>query len=130
MNLIDKTKLEYAEVDFQSANQWRVKDLRNGYVRDATDYPDTVFSSGAYLGGYIGILLFPLIWVGSFSWFINKCSGLFSIAAFLACLIPMCNIELSVWAIIAVWRNYLITAIIMYFVFKLALLIRVRFVQR
>ena len=115
---IDKTSLDKTEVSVQYANRWRIKEYRNGYAKNTVDYLDTVFSSGAYLGGYIGLIFFPLFWIGSFIWFIRKCSGLLSVTAFLMCYMVVCNIELSVWAVIAIWRNYLVTTIMMYFVFK------------
>lgn len=125
-SIINKAYLEYADVDFQYAQGWRLSDYREGYTLETVDYTDTIFSAGAFLVGYIGMILFPIFWVGAFIWFIDKCSGMLSAAAYLACFSPIINVEIGIWSIIAIWRNYILVTVIIYFAMKIVLFFTIK----
>lgn len=124
--LIDKESLDYVGLGFQKAHGWRLNEYRAGYTLYNIDYPASSFSTGAYIGGYIGMVLFPLVWVGAFIWFIHLCPGLLKVAAYLCCINEMIHIELAAWSIIAVARNYLLFTAIMYLAIRLALITSTR----
>ena len=116
---IDKARLDYSMEPFFDNNQWRSPDRREGYTRDTNDYPDSIFSCGAMVAGFIGALLFPLVWFGVFSMVLGRLNSTLLLSFYLASVPAMFNIEIAYWTIVPVLRNWLVISIILFIFIQL-----------
>lgn len=113
---IDKAGLDYSMEPFFDNNQWRSPDKREGHTLKTNDYPDSIFSNGAMVGGFVGAFLFPLVWFSVFGMILSRLNNTLLLSFYLASVPSMFNIEIAFWTIVPVLRNWFVTSI-MFFVF-------------
>ncbi len=70
------------------------------------------------MGGFVGALLFPLVWFGVFSIVLSRLHGTLLLSFYLASVPGMFNIEIAFFTIVPVLRNWFVISI-MFFVFIL-----------
>lgn len=123
---IDKAKLDYSMEPFFEKNRWRSSDYREGYTLDTIDYIDSIFSSGAMVGGFVGALLFPLAWYGVFIIILSQLKNTLFLSFYLASIPGMFIIEVAFWIIIPTLRNWIIFSIILFGLIQLIYSLRPR----
>ena len=111
---IDKAGLDYSMEPFFDNNHWRSPDRREGYTPNTNDYPDSIFSCGAMVGGFVGALLFPLVWFGVFSMVLSRLNNTLLLSFYLASVPGMFNIEIAFFTIVPVLRNWFVISIILF----------------
>ena len=112
---IDKAGLEFSMEPFFGNNQWRSSDRRNDvYTADTNDYPDSIFSCGAMVGGFVGVLLLPLVWFSFFSVVLSRLNKTLLLSFYLASVPGMFNIEIAFFRIVPILRNWFVTAIMLF----------------
>ncbi|WP_297766485.1 hypothetical protein [uncultured Muriicola sp.] len=124
---IDKAGLDYSMEPFFYNNKWRSSDRREGYTPDTNDYPDSIFSCGAMVGGYVGALLFPLVWFGVFSIVLRQLNNTLLLSFYLGSIPSMFNIEIAFWNIVPTLRNWFVASIMLFVVIQLASILRPKF---
>lgn len=112
--LIDKQNLEFSDETFLKRNGWRSSDYRIKYTLFNVDYPDTLFSTGAFIGGYVGMIAFPVLWIFLFNLIFKRLNNLCFISSYLATMPNMFRIEIASWTLVTVFRNYLILFLFFY----------------
>jgi large-conductance mechanosensitive channel len=117
--LIDKNKLDYSMEPFFEKNGWRSSDYREGYSRGNIDYVDSIFSSGAMVGGFFGAFLLPLAWYGVFILILSQLKDSLLLSFYMASIPSMFNIEIAFWTIVPTLRNWVVISIILFCLIQL-----------
>ena len=120
---IDKSRLDYSMEPFFDNNQWRSPDKREGHTLKTNDYPDSIFSCGAMVGGVVGAILLPLVWFGVFSTVLSRLNNTLLLSFYLASVPAMFNIEIAFFKIIPVLRNWFVTSIILFVFIQLTIIL-------
>ena len=115
---IEKSNLDNPEEGFLYKNGWRSSDYRMGYSLYNIDYPDTLFSTGAFVAGYFGLIFFPVVWFFLFNLFFLKINYLFFIACYISIVPLLFKIEIAPWEIVPIFRNLIITTAVFYIFLK------------
>jgi hypothetical protein len=116
---IDKQNLNYSAEKFFQKRGWRSSDYRKGYTLFNIDYPDTLFSTGALIGGYIGLIIFPFLWLYLFNFILNKLPIFLFLPSYMASIPYMLSVEIAPWSVLPVLRNFIVTIIIFYVLIKI-----------
>lgn len=111
---LNKRKLEYSDDFFLKNKNWRSSDYRVKYTIFNVDYPDSLFSTGAFIGSYAGIVFFPPLWLFIFYFIFKSLNKICLISSFLAIIPYMFKIEVATWAVIPLLRNYLVLFLTFY----------------
>lgn len=111
---IDKAELDYSMEPFFYKNKWRSSNYREGYTPNTNDYPDSIFSCGAMVGGYVGAFLSPLVWFGVFSIVLRQLNNTLLLSFYLGSIPSMFNIEIAFWSIVPALRNWFVASIILF----------------
>ena len=122
--IIDKARLEYSMEPFYRNNGWRSSDYREGYSPFNIDYNDSIFASGAMVGGFLGALLLPLAWYGVFTIIVSQFKSTLLLSLYLGAVPSMFNIEIAFWIIIPTLRNWILTSIMLFGLIQLILALR------
>ena len=112
--LVDKEKLDYSMEPFFKNNGWRSSDYRQGYTRSNVDYGDSLFSSGAMVGGFVGALLLPLAWHGVFIILLSQLKKTLLLSFYLGAVPSMFAIEIAFWTIIPTLRDWILISITLF----------------
>jgi len=120
---IDKAGLDYPMEPFFDNNHWRSPDKREGHTLKTNDYPDSIFSCGAMVGGFVGALLFPLAWFGIFSMVLSRLNKTLLLSFYLASVPAMFNIEIAFFKIVPVLRNWFVISIIFFVFIQLTIIL-------
>jgi hypothetical protein len=105
---IDKEELDWSMEPFYKKNNWRSSDYREGYTRYNIDYIDSIFSSGAMVGGFLGALLLSLAWYGVFIIIFGQLKNTLLLSFYLASVPSILNIEIAFWTIVPTLRNWIV----------------------
>ena len=112
--LVDKEKLDYSMEPFFKNNGWRSSDYRQGYTRSNVDYGDSLFSSGAMVGGFVGALLLPLAWYGVFIIVLSQLKKTLLLGFYLGAVPSMFAIEIAFWTIMPTLRDWILMSITLF----------------
>ncbi|MCX2982109.1 hypothetical protein EYC98_14705 [Halieaceae bacterium IMCC14734] len=124
--LIDKEKLDWSMEPFFKKNHWRSSDYREGHKSSNIDYGDSMFSSGAMVGGFIGALLFPLAWYAVFIIILGRFRNTLLLSFYLASVPSMWNIEIAFWTIVPTLRNWVVVSLILFVIIQSIIWLRLR----
>jgi large-conductance mechanosensitive channel len=116
--LIDKEKLDWSMEPFFKKNNWRSSDYREGYNKWNIDYIDSIFSSGAMVGGFVGALLLSLAWYGVFTALLSQLKSTLLLSFYLASIPSMLRIEIAFWTIVPTLRNWVVISLILFVVIQ------------
>ena len=111
---IDKEKLDWSMEPFYKNNGWRSSNYREGYTRFNIDYIDSIFSSGAMVGGFLGALIFALGWYGVHILIISQLRKTLLLSFYLASIPSLLNIEIAFWTIVPTIRNWIFLSLILF----------------
>ena len=117
--VIDKEELDWSMEPFYKENNWRSSNYREGYTKNNIDYIDSIFSSGAMVGGFAGALLFSLAWYGFFTMILSRLKKKLLLSFYLASIPAMINIEIAFWIIIPMLRDWILISIILFGIIQL-----------
>ena len=116
--LIDKEKLHWSMEPFYKENNWRSSDYRASYNKWNIDYSDSIFSSGAMVGGFAGALLLSLAWYGVFTALLSQLKGTLLLSFYLASIPSMLTLEVAFWTIVPTLRNWVVMSLMLFFVIQ------------
>ena len=111
---IDKEKLDWSMEPFYKKNNWRSSNYREGYTKYNIDYIDSIFSSGAMVGGFLGALLLPLAWYGVFIMILGRLNNTLLLSFYLASIPSILNIEIAFWTIVPTIRNWIVISLLLF----------------
>ena len=117
-DFIDKDNLEWSMEPFYKKNNWRSSDYREGYTKNNIDYIDSIFSSGAMVGGFVGAVLLSLSWYGVFVILLSQLKNTFLLSFYLASIPSMLNIEIAFWTIVPTLRNWIVMSLILFVIIQ------------
>ncbi len=124
--IVDKEGLDYSMEPFFEKNRWRSSDYREGYTKNNIDYIDSIFASGAMVGGFVGALLFPLAWYGFFVMILGRLNNNLLLSFYLASIPSMFAIEIAFWIIISMLRDWILISILLFGLIQLISSLRPR----
>lgn len=115
---IDKEKLDWSMEPFYKKNDWRSSDYREGYTKHNIDYIDSIFSSGAMVGGFVGALLLSLAWYGVFIIILSQLKNTLLLSFYLASIPSMLNVEIAFWTIVPTLRNWIVISLMLFVIIE------------
>ena len=116
--LLDKEKLDWSMEPFYKKNNWRSSDYREGYNKWNIDYIDSIFSSGAMVGGFAGAFLLSLAWYGVFTALLSQLKSTLLLSFYLASIPSMLRVEIAFWTIVPTLRNWVLISLILFVVIQ------------
>ena len=124
--VIDKEELDWSMEPFYKKNNWRSSDYREGYTIRNIDYIDSIFSSGAMVGGFAGALLFPLAWYGFFILVLSQLKNTLLLSFYLASIPSILNTEIAFWTIVPTLRNWIVISLMLFVILQVFIWLRPR----
>lgn len=125
-DFIDKEKLDWSMEPFYKKNNWRSSDYREGHTKNNIDYIDSIFSSGAMVGGFSGALLLSLAWYGVFVIVLGQLKNTLLLSFYLASIPSILNLEIAFWTIVPTLRNWIVMSLILFVIVQSIIWLRLQ----